>query len=165
MFAVDESELWSAYDEIKVGGLDIFRDFGTAQVLMIILSENDVNDKRGILDKINLHAPNASEETQSPESDLLLGKAMHIVLNVREHVLDDTLQDWIEHNKSSTTHGNTQNLVLKALVSIDNYVDTQNDINGSLAHIYDPLKEKASLMCIATCIQYRQPVIHVVLKT
>ncbi|CAO3615479.1 unnamed protein product [Cunninghamella echinulata] len=76
-------------------------------------------------------------------SYLPVGKALHLLLQVKLRVLITAIDIW-KKRKDISTQNNSP--IIKALFSLDNYIkkikDTDNDLDSALQLIYSPLKEK-----------------------
>ncbi|KAI9301683.1 hypothetical protein BJ944DRAFT_133468 [Cunninghamella echinulata] len=76
-------------------------------------------------------------------SYLPIGKALHLLLQVKSRVLITAIDTW-KKKKDVSIQNNSP--VIKALFSLDNYIkktkDADTDIDSALQLIYSPLKEK-----------------------
>ncbi|KAI8097610.1 uncharacterized protein BX664DRAFT_83245 [Halteromyces radiatus] len=112
-----------------------------------LFNENDITDHDSLLLETN-PSPETLLETQLNEHpDLPLGKAIHLLLHVKPHVLATAIdQVW----KQNTPFDQRPSPIAHALTSLDHHLSQHQRHHGNddssmdamVRHIYDPLKSK-----------------------
>ncbi|KAI8364563.1 hypothetical protein BD560DRAFT_164355 [Blakeslea trispora] len=94
--------------------------------------------------QLETHSDSVSQElkesVETAVGDLPLGKALHLLLHVHNHVFDKA----IETIRSSATHllmARIDSPTVRAILSIQHYL-LHNGIRATFHHVYGPLKEK-----------------------
>ncbi|KAI8078967.1 uncharacterized protein B0P05DRAFT_541886 [Gilbertella persicaria] len=103
-------------------------------------------DQKGLLSiRLEREKPGPIQELEKAiedaVSDLPLGKALHLLLNVHRHVFDKAVDTIQTCDASQLVLAMTDSPTVRAIVSIEHYL-LQNDITTSFQHVYVPLKEK-----------------------
>ncbi|KAI8076271.1 hypothetical protein BDF21DRAFT_66511 [Thamnidium elegans] len=107
---------------------------------------DQVNDDTLMLERNGLLKDNTESELETvikeSTSDLPLGKALNLLLNIHGHVFDKAIGTIRKSTRAELTAQAIESPTIRALISIENYLTSSNNFTKSFDHIYHSLEEK-----------------------
>ncbi|GAA5817484.1 hypothetical protein MFLAVUS_011032 [Mucor flavus] len=123
---------------------------------------DQVNDDALMLERNGLLKNNTESELETvikeSTSDLPLGKALNLLLNIHSRVFDKAIGTIRESTQAELTVQAIESPTIRALISIENYLTSSDNFTISFDHVYRSLEEKqistVSRQCESLVQQY-----------